>query len=88
MSWKPRAFLFHNLLTDEECEHLKKLSSSTLVKSSVVDDTTGQSVPSDVRTSSGTFLSRAQDDVVARIEKRLSLITMLPEGEGGRVHVY
>ena len=80
MSWQPRAFLFHNLLSDEECEHLKDLSRKQLTKSSVVDSATGKSVDSTVRTSSGTFLAKGQDDVVRRIEKRLSMVTMLPVG--------
>ena len=36
-----------------------------------------------VRTSSGTFLARGEDEVVRRIEKRISLITMIPEGALG-----
>lgn len=46
----------------------------------VVDNKTGKSVDSTVRTSSGTFLARGEDEVVKAIEKRLSLITMIPEG--------
>lgn len=49
VSWKPRAFLYHNFLTDEECEHLKNLARSRLVKSTVVDNDSGKSVDSRVR---------------------------------------
>ena len=82
ISWKPRAFLYHNFLSDAECEHLKELSRRRLTKSTVVDNQTGKSVPSSVRTSSGTFLARGEDEVVRAIERRLSLITMIPEGAG------
>lgn len=90
ISWKPRAFLYHNFLTDDECEHLKDLARSRLTKSSVVDSNTGKSVDSTVRTSSGTFLGKQYDEVVAKIEKRLSMITMLPEenGEGLQILRY
>ena len=53
---------------------------SRLVKSTVVDSVSGKSVDSRVRTSSGTFLARGEDEVVRRIEKRIALVTMIPEG--------
>jgi hypothetical protein len=28
LSWKPRAYLYHNFLTHEECDHIIKASSS------------------------------------------------------------
>ena len=80
VSWRPRAFLFHNFLTDEECEHMKGLARANLVASTVVDSKTGKQLNSSVRTSSGTFLKRGEDEVVRRIEKRISLVTMIPEG--------
>jgi len=52
-----------------------------------VDSKTGGSVDSDVRTSSGTFLAHAQDDVVDRIEKRIAQITMLPLENGEALQI-
>ena len=80
ISWRPRAFLYHNFLSEEECEHLKELAAPHLAKSTVVDNESGKSVDSNVRTSSGMFLTKHQDEVVSRIEKRISHITMIPEG--------
>lgn len=51
-----------------------------LEKSMVADNESGKSVSSNVRTSSGSFLSRRQDAIVARIEKRIAAWTFLPEG--------
>ena len=61
-----------------------------MTKSTVVDSDTGESVDSDVRTSTGTFFSRQEDPVLSAIEKRISLVTMLPEdfGEGIQVLKY
>lgn len=87
ISWAPRAFLLHSFLSDDECDHLINISKGKLHKSSVVDVRTGGSVASDVRTSTGAFLSYHQDEVVARIEKRLSLVTMLPEENGETLHI-
>lgn len=49
-------------------------------KSTVVDNKTGRSIDSQVRTSSGTFLSSEQDEILARIEKRVAQVTMIPIG--------
>jgi prolyl 4-hydroxylase len=52
--------------------------------SSVVDNLTGKSVPSKVRTSTGTFFSMGEDEVIQRIEKRVAQVTMIPQGKGDR----
>lgn len=87
ISWSPRAFVYHNFLSDEECEHLKALAKKRLTKSTVVDNKTGKSVDSTVRTSSGTFLARGEDEVVKAIEKRISLVTMIPEENGEAIQI-
>lgn len=87
VSWEPRAFLLHEFLTDEECEHLIKLGTPSLVKSTVVDSKTGGSVDSDVRTSSGTFLRYGQDKIVSRIEERIAHVTMLPYENGESIQI-
>jgi len=85
VSWSPRAFVYEGLLTDAECDHLIALATPTMANSTVVDNDTGESFASDVRTSTGTFLEPAADAIVSRIERRVSLITNLPranqEGE-------
>ncbi|XP_038976008.1 probable prolyl 4-hydroxylase 6 isoform X2 [Phoenix dactylifera] len=82
LSWRPRAFLYRGLLSDEECDHLIKLAEGQLEKSTVVDNESGQGTMSDGRTSSGTFLDKQQDEIVARIERRLAAWTFLPEENG------
>ncbi|KAL2633459.1 hypothetical protein R1flu_004938 [Riccia fluitans] len=90
LSWKPRIFLYHNMLTDEECEHLIKLARPNMQKSTVVDSATGRSKDSRVRTSSGTFLNRGQDPIIAGIEKKIADFTFVPveHGEGLQVLHY
>jgi len=53
----------------------------SMTKSSVVDNLTGKSVDSQIRTSTGTFLKMNADETVARIEKRVAQVTMIPVGE-------
>ncbi|KAK9805139.1 hypothetical protein WJX72_001482 [[Myrmecia] bisecta] len=90
VSWRPRAFLFKNFLSDEECDHLINLARPSMTKSTVVDNVTGKSVDSTVRTSTGTFFGRGQDEVIDRIEKRIAHVSHVPaeNGEGMQVLHY
>ncbi|KAJ4871791.1 2-oxoglutarate (2OG) and Fe(II)-dependent oxygenase superfamily protein [Raphanus sativus] len=90
ISWEPRAFLYHNFLTNEECEHLISLAKPSMKRSKVVDVKSGGSKDSRVRTSSGTFLKRGQDELVEEIENRISDFTFIPveNGEGLQVLHY
>lgn len=90
LSWEPRAFVYHNFLSKEECEYLINLARPHMVKSTVVDSKTGQSKDSRVRTSSGMFLRRGRDKVIRDIEKRIADYTFIPveHGEGLQVLHY
>ncbi|KAJ6998871.1 hypothetical protein NC653_014890 [Populus alba x Populus x berolinensis] len=90
LSWEPRAFLYHNFLSKEECEYLINLAKPHMVKSTVVDSKTGQSKDSRVRTSSGMFLRRGRDRVIREIEKRIADFSFIPveHGEGLQVLHY
>ncbi|ONK79716.1 uncharacterized protein A4U43_C01F9310 [Asparagus officinalis] len=90
LSWEPRAFVYHNFLSKEECEYLIKLAEPHMVKSTVVDSATGKSKDSRVRTSSGTFLQRGRDKVIKAIEKRIADFTFIPveHGEGLQILHY
>lgn len=79
LSWKPRIFHLHNFLTAAECDKLISLGRPQLEKSTVVDISTGQGMLSQVRTSSGTFLTDNQDPVLDTIRKRISHVVLLPE---------
>ncbi|MCO5579577.1 hypothetical protein L7F22_033434 [Adiantum nelumboides] len=61
-----------------------------MVKSSVIDSSTGKSKDSRVRTSSGTFLGRGQDRIIRAIEKKIADFTFIPEehGEGLQILHY
>ncbi|XP_009801759.1 probable prolyl 4-hydroxylase 10 [Nicotiana sylvestris] len=90
ISWEPRAVVYHNFLSKDECEYLINLGKPHMKKSTVVDSATGKSTDSRVRTSSGTFLSRGQDKVVRTIEKRIADFTFIPveHGEGLQILHY
>ncbi|CAF1929162.1 unnamed protein product [Brassica oleracea] len=58
-----------------------------LEKSIVADNDSGESVASEVRTSSGMFLSKRQDDIVATVEAKLAAWTFLPEENGQSMQI-
>lgn len=87
ISWQPRIFRLHGFLTDAECEHIKRKARPRMTKSTVVDSVTGESVDSDVRTSTGTFFARQEDKILSAIEKRIAMVTMLPEENGEGIQV-
>ncbi|KAF7802916.1 putative prolyl 4-hydroxylase 7 [Senna tora] len=82
LSWRPRAFLYKGFLSEEECDHLIFLAGDKLEKSMVADNESGKSIESTVRTSSGMFLDKAQDEIVTRIEARIAAWTFLPVENG------
>ncbi|XP_047310600.1 probable prolyl 4-hydroxylase 10 [Impatiens glandulifera] len=90
ISWEPRAFVYHNFLTKEECEYLIELAKPNMQKSSVVDSETGKSKDSRVRTSSGTFLPRGRDKTIRKIEQKIADFTFIPveHGEGLQILHY
>ncbi|CAM8938365.1 unnamed protein product [Rhodiola kirilowii] len=90
LSWEPRAFLYHNFLSKEECEYLINLAKPHMAKSTVVDSTTGKSTDSRVRTSTGMFLKRGRDRIIREIEQRIADFTFIPveHGEGLQVLHY
>ncbi|KAK6125903.1 hypothetical protein DH2020_040352 [Rehmannia glutinosa] len=90
ISWEPRAFVFHNFLTKEECEYLISIAEPHMEKSTVVDSETGKSTDSRVRTSSGTFLARGRDKIIRNIEKKIADFTFIPveHGEGLQILHY
>ncbi|XP_010932926.1 probable prolyl 4-hydroxylase 7 [Elaeis guineensis] len=87
LSWHPRAFLYKGFLSDEECDHLISLARDKLEKSMVADNDSGKSVMSEVRTSSGMFLEKRQDEIVRTIEQRIAIWTFLPEENGESMQI-
>lgn len=87
ISWKPRAFVYEGFLTTEECDHLIALAKKELKRSAVADNESGESKLSEVRTSSGAFISKAKDDVVDRIEEKIATWTFLPKENGEDIQV-
>ncbi|GJP35710.1 hypothetical protein CLOM_g9241 [Closterium sp. NIES-68] len=77
-AWSPRAYLFKRFLSEEECDHIVAQANPRLQRSSVVDGVDGHVSVSQVRTSSGMFMEKGEDEVIKRIEERIAVWTFLP----------
>lgn len=53
-----RAFVYEGFLTELECDHLISIAKSELKRSVVADNLSGESKLSEIRTSSGMFISK------------------------------
>ncbi|KAJ7969934.1 putative Prolyl 4-hydroxylase alpha subunit [Quillaja saponaria] len=69
LSWQPRVFLYKGFLSDEECDHLISLSMKGKSSESSVTN----------RLLSSGILSNIEDDIVTKIEERISIWTLLPK---------
>ncbi|GAM15930.1 similar to eukaryotic peptidyl prolyl 4-hydroxylase, alpha subunit [Mesobacillus selenatarsenatis SF-1] len=83
---EPLIVILGNVLSDEECDELMKLSKDKLQRSKI-----GNTREVDqLRTSSSTFIEDAENEIVARVEKRISQIMNIPDehGEGLQILNY
>ncbi|MFV1922018.1 MAG: 2OG-Fe(II) oxygenase [Methylotenera sp.] len=86
-SGAPDIVLLDNFMTDAECDELCSLSKRTLTKSTVVDDKTGAGINHHARTSQGTYFSVGQNELVKKIENRISEITGIPVNHGEGIQI-
>jgi prolyl 4-hydroxylase len=79
-----------NVLDADECRALIELARPRLQPSTLVDLATGQDIVSDRRASWGMFFRLEENDLVARLDRRLSRLMNLPleNGEGLQVLHY
>ncbi|GFR41348.1 hypothetical protein Agub_g1961 [Astrephomene gubernaculifera] len=77
ISWRPRAFVIRNFLSEQECTHIADMAQVHMRRSTVVAQN-GSSVLDDYRTSFGTFLNRHSTPVIAAVEERVAQLTHVP----------
>jgi prolyl 4-hydroxylase len=83
---EPLIVVLGNVLSDEECDALIRLSKDKM-KRSKIGDTRDEN---DMRTSSSTFMEEGESEIVTRVEKRISQIMNIPyeHGEGLQILNY
>ena len=77
---EPLIVMLGNVLSDEECEELIRLSKDKLKLSKIG----ATREVNELRTSSSSFIEESENEIVARVEKRISSIMNIPieHGEG------
>jgi prolyl 4-hydroxylase len=87
---KPHIIVFGNVLSDDECDALIAAAKPRLNRSLTVETKTGGEELNADRTSNGMFFRRDENEVVARLEKRLAALANWPieNGEGLQILHY
>ena len=80
---EPLVVVLGSVLDDEECETLIQLSKDLLQRSKIGST----KEVSDIRTSSGAFLTNVKSNILARVEKRVSAIMGIPIEHGEGLHI-
>ncbi|KAH0978919.1 hypothetical protein GBA52_006096 [Prunus armeniaca] len=78
LSWRPRVFLYQGFLSDEECDHLVSLAHGGEENSLTEYDDLGNTNTIRLRKSLQIPLNM-EDEIVSRIEERISAWTFLPK---------
>lgn len=81
---KPHVISFANLLSDEECAAVIAKARPRLTPSMIIDAVTGKPIADPIRISEGTLFRRGEDELVSRLEARISRLLNWPveNGEG------
>jgi len=80
---EPLVVVLGSVLDDEECEALIEVSKDRLERSKIGSTRD----VSDIRTSSGTFLIDIKNDILLRVEKRVSTIMGIPSEHSEGLHI-
>jgi prolyl 4-hydroxylase len=83
----PRVVLFGSLLSDDECDALIAESRQRLRPSTVVNAATGSHDLHAARTSHGASFKRGENELIRRIENRISDLLSTPYGRGEPIQV-
>ena len=83
----PRIILFGGLLSDEECDEMVRLAEPKLTRSTVVNTATGSYDVHPDRTSRGGHFQRGENELVRRIEARISDLISFPVENGEPIQI-
>ncbi len=88
LSRSPLVVLYHNFLSEKECNWLIREARPQLTRSTVVGDTPSGSKVDRARTSEGMyFYNTKKGSVLDDLEKRIAEVTMLPKENGENIQV-
>ena len=86
----PNIVVIGNFLSDEECDGLIEGAKPRLARSLTVETKSGGEELNADRTSNGMFYARSENELIARVERRLAQLTRWPldNGEGLQILHY
>src|SRR5262249_10255979 len=86
----PQIRIYHNVLSETECDQLIELSKSKLKRSTTVDNLTGETQPHPHRTSQGAFFAVKETDFITSLDTRIAELMNVPieNGEGIQILNY
>lgn len=84
---QPVVAVLDGVLSADECDAFREMAAARLKRSMVVGGQQGGSVVMDIRTSDGAYFQRSENELVARIDSRVSRIMRLPEEQGEGLQV-
>jgi prolyl 4-hydroxylase len=80
---EPLVVILGNVLSDEECDQLIEFSKHRIQRSKIGNDRQ----VNEMRTSSGMFFEEGENEVIARVEKRISQIMNVPVTHAESLHI-
>lgn len=80
---EPLVVVLGSVLDDEECDKLIDISKGRLQRSKI----SAEKVVSDIRTSSGAFLTDVNDEIISKVEKRVASIVGIPVEHAEGLHI-
>ncbi|OAH60125.1 2OG-Fe(II) oxygenase [Domibacillus aminovorans] len=80
---EPLIVILGNVLSDEECDELITLSKDKMQRSKIG---TAREV-NEIRTSSGMFFQKNENDIITKVEKRISSIMNIPIEHGDGIQI-
>ncbi|HEU0201478.1 MAG TPA: 2OG-Fe(II) oxygenase [Burkholderiaceae bacterium] len=83
----PRIVLFGDLLSAEECDEIIRMARPKVARSTVVNSETGSYDVHDARTSQGTYFQRGENELIRRIETRISELISMPVENGEPIQI-
>ncbi|KAJ3701240.1 hypothetical protein LUZ61_004945 [Rhynchospora tenuis] len=87
ISWNPRVSLYEGFLSDDECDHLISLAHSKVEIPLIIDNNisgTRRIIP----TGKKYLVNSKKDEILSKIEERISLWTMFPKEHGGGIQIW
>lgn len=84
---RPTVAVLDGVLSADECKAFREMAAARLSRSAVVNRDDGHNAVMDIRTSDGAYFHRAENELVALVDRRVATLMRLPEEQGEGLQV-